>query len=174
MRETGVEKGNFTRMADEELQKTGNESLEEESDDETERAMQEMIAAAEARDAAEAAEAAAAQAIATAEPPPTRGTPVAEGDSSDDSLPRILSMRMPVIVKLAEKSMALSTVLKLNIGSVINFDKDAYQLVDLMANNSTIGLGQTVKIGENFGLRVIQIGPVEETIKSLGIAGASD
>ncbi len=77
-------------------------------------------------------------------------------------------MRMPVIVKIAEKTMTFSTVLKLNIGSVINFDKDAYQLVDLMVNNSTIGLGQTVKIGENFGLRVTQIGPLEETIKSLG------
>jgi len=43
-----------------------------------------------------------------------------------------------------------------------------------MVNNSTIGLGQAVKIGENFGLKITQIGPVEETIKSLGIKGAAE
>ena len=77
-------------------------------------------------------------------------------------------MKIPVIVKIAEKSMSISSVLKLNLGSVITFEKEAYQNVDLMVNNSTIGLGQPVKIGENFGLRIIQINDIQDTIKSLG------
>ena len=85
-----------------------------------------------------------------------------------NKLGRILSMKIPVIVKIAEKSMAISSILKLNLGSVITFEKDAYQNVDLMVNNSTIGLGQPVKIGENFGLRIIQINDIHDTIKSLG------
>ena len=83
-------------------------------------------------------------------------------------------MRMPVIVKIAEKTMTISNVLKLNLGSVITFDKDAYQHVDLMVNNSTIGLGQPVKIGENFGLRITQLGNIEDTIKSLGLAESAE
>jgi len=160
-------------MADEETQNTENEALDEDSDAETERAMQEMIATAEAIEAAEQeALKASQQAVATANPPEVRTPLGPDGDKSEKGLNRILSMRVPVIVKLAEKPMALSSVLKLNMGSVISFDKDAYQLVDLMVNNSTIGLGQTVKIGENFGLRVTQIGRVEETIKSLGLTNA--
>ena len=162
-------------MADEETQNRDNEALDEESDEETERAMQEMIAAAEANEAAEQeALKASQQSGETANPPEGRSPTGPDGDKSEKGLNRILSMRVPVIVKLAEKPMTLSTVLKFNLGSVISFDKDAYQLVDLMVNNSTIGLGQTVKIGENFGLRITQIGQVEETIKSLGQTSAAE
>ncbi len=83
-------------------------------------------------------------------------------------LEQLLSMPVPVIVKLAQKKMTLSRVLQLKVGSVVQFDKDAYQHVDLMVNNHTIGLGQPVKIGEHFGLRIIEIGQVEKVIKSLG------
>ena len=97
----------------------------------------------------------------------------ASGESESDQegakkIRGILAMRVPVIVKIAEKDMGISAILKLNLGSVITFEKDAYQNVDLMVNNSTIGLGQPVKIGENFGLRIIQINDIQDTIKSLG------
>ena len=81
---------------------------------------------------------------------------------------RIIKMRVPVIVKIAQKKMKVSEVLRLNIGSVIPFDKDAYQHIDLLVNNCTIGLGQPVKIGENFGLKIAEIADITETIKSLG------
>ena len=95
----------------------------------------------------------------------------AQSDSAQEGAKKIdgiLSMKIPVIVKIAEKNMVISSILKLNLGSVITFEKDAYQNVDLMVNNSTIGLGQPVKIGENFGLRIIQINDIQDTIKSLG------
>ena len=83
-------------------------------------------------------------------------------------LDRILSMKVPVIVKVAEKKMTLQNIMKINLGSVIQFDKDAYQLIDLMVNNSTIGLGKPIKIGENFGLKITQIGDIAKMIQSLG------
>ena len=64
--------------------------------------------------------------------------------------------------------MTVEDVLKISLGSIITFDKDAYQHIDLMVNNSVIGLGQPVKKGENFGLRITQIGEITDTIKSLG------
>jgi len=89
-------------------------------------------------------------------------------DDAPAHLERILSMKVPVIVKITEKSMTMERILKLNLGSMIQFDKDAYQHIDLMVNNSTIGLGQPIKIGENFGLKITQIKDIRETIKSLG------
>ena len=93
-------------------------------------------------------------------------------DSGTRSLDKILKMNVPVIVKIAQKQMSVQDVLRLNIGSVVQFDKDAYEHVDLMVNNSVVGLGQPVKIGENFGLRIIQIGELNDMIRSLG--GAQD
>ena len=83
-------------------------------------------------------------------------------------LARILSMKVPVIVRIAQKKISLNEVLKFQLGSVIQFDQDAYEQIDLMVNNSIIGLGQAVKLGENFGLKITQIAEVTETIKSLG------
>lgn len=85
------------------------------------------------------------------------------------NLQNILSMKVPVIIKIAEKTMKLENVMKLNIGTIIQFEKDAYQHIDLMVNNHTIGLGQPVKIGENFGLRITHIGDITDTIRSLGM-----
>ena len=91
-----------------------------------------------------------------------------EEPAKSEKIERILSMKVPVIVKVAEKKIALGKVIRLNIGSIIQFDKDAYQHIELMVNNNTIGLGQPIKIGENFGLRITQIGDIADTIKSLG------
>ena len=96
----------------------------------------------------------------------------AQDDSDKNGSPatveQILGVKMPIIVRVAEKTMNIEEVLKISIGSIISFDKDAYQHIELMVNNSVIGLGQPVKIAENFGLRVTQIGELAETIKSLG------
>lgn len=89
-------------------------------------------------------------------------------DGHEEHLARILAMKIPVIVKITEKNMAMEKILKLNIGSMIQFDKDAYQHIDLMINNSTVGFGQPAKVGENFGLKIVQIGDIAKTIKSLG------
>jgi len=93
-------------------------------------------------------------------------------DSENDNLPenlnRILNIKVPIIVQIAKKKLKVSEIMKLNIGTVIQFDQDAYQFIELMVNNEIIGLGQPVKIGEKFGLKITQIGDISETIKRLG------
>jgi len=84
-----------------------------------------------------------------------------------DHLKRILSLKVPIIVKVTEKKLRMAHILKFNLGNVIHFDQDAYQHVELMVNNSVIGLGQPVKIGEKFGLKIVQIGDITDTIKAL-------
>jgi flagellar motor switch protein FliN/FliY len=83
------------------------------------------------------------------------------------NLDRILHIQVPIIVRLAEKDLPLREVLNLSIGSIIEFDKNAEDLLDLMVNNQTIGRGEAVKIGEKFGLKVTDIGPVQERIETL-------
>jgi hypothetical protein len=35
-------------------------------------------------------------------------------------------------------------------------------------NNKSIGKGQAVKVGENFGIKITSIGSVKDTIRKLG------
>jgi flagellar motor switch protein FliN/FliY len=83
-------------------------------------------------------------------------------------LSRILRLHVPVIVKLAERKLNMSEVLRLGVGAIIEFSKASDEPLELMINNKPIGLGEAVKVGENFGLRITQIGDVKAVIRSMG------
>lgn len=83
------------------------------------------------------------------------------------NIERVLHLEVPVIVRLAERSMPLSEILNLTSGAIIEFEKPADGELDLMINNKCVGQGLAVKVGENFGLRVNLIGSVQDRIKAL-------
>ena len=78
-------------------------------------------------------------------------------------------MQVPVIVKLAERKLLLSEVMRLGIGAIIEFVKSSEEPLELLINNKPIAVGEAVKIGENFGLRIKQVGDVKQLIASLGV-----
>ena len=100
--------------------------------------------------------------------------PVLHADSTDAApvspaeLQRILRLEVPVIVKLAERKLNMAEVLRLGVGAIIEFAKSSDEPLDLLINNKPIGVGEAVKVGENFGLRITQIGDVKTVIKSMG------
>jgi flagellar motor switch protein FliN/FliY len=88
--------------------------------------------------------------------------------ASSEELARILRLEVPVIVKLAERKLTLAEVMRLGNGAIIEFQKSNDEPLELLINNKPIGLGETVKVGENFGLRITHIGDVRQVIRSLG------
>ena len=83
-------------------------------------------------------------------------------------LRRIMQLTVPVIVKLAERKLTTAEVMRLGPGAIIEFIKASDEPLELLINNKPIGLGDAVKVGENFGLKINQIGDVKEVIRSLG------
>jgi flagellar motor switch protein FliN/FliY len=83
---------------------------------------------------------------------------------------RILSLQVPVIVRLAERRLPVSEVMRLGTGAIIEFFKRHDEPLELLINNKPIAVGETVKVGENFGLRISQIGDVKQIIQALGAA----
>lgn len=88
--------------------------------------------------------------------------------SSAADLQRILQIRVPVIVKLAERKITLQEVLRLGNGSIIEFYKSSDDALEILINNKPIGVGVAVKVGENFGIRLTQIGDVKQVVSALG------
>jgi flagellar motor switch protein FliN/FliY len=115
-------------------------------------------------------------AVATAPPPPPAPAmssaaasfyhPLSPHDAEDPA--RILRLQVPVIVRLAERTMPLSEIINLSTGAIIEFDKPLDAELDLMINNKRIGRGQAVKVGENFGLRLTSVGSVRDRIEAMG------
>ena len=83
---------------------------------------------------------------------------------------RILKLEVPVIVKLAERKLSMSEVMRLGAGAIIEFSKSSEEPLELLVNNKPVAVGQTVKVGENFGLRVTRIGDLRDVIRSMGAA----
>lgn len=81
---------------------------------------------------------------------------------------RILRLKVPVIVKLADKVLPLGEIIDLTPGSIVEFAHSADEPLALLVNNKVVGHGVAVKVGEKFGLRIEEILSVEETIRSLG------
>ncbi len=89
-------------------------------------------------------------------------------------LNRILKLRVPVIVGLGVRSMALGEVVSLVPGSIIELPKNAEDELDLLVNNKAIGAGTAVKVAENFGLRITRIGTPQDVAVAATTPEAAD
>lgn len=88
--------------------------------------------------------------------------------SDNPEIKRILRLEVPVIVVLAEKTMKLGEVLDFTPGTIIEFEKNVEEELDLMINNKCVGKGAAVKVGENFGIKVTNIDTIEKLIRAMG------
>ncbi len=106
-------------------------------------------------------QAAAAKPVSTARPPASQSSA-----SPTSTIAHILSMRVPVIVRLAERSLPMREVMKLAPGSIVEFDRGVDADLDLLVNNHMIGSGEAIKVGEHFGLRITNIRGVRQRLQS--------
>ncbi len=81
---------------------------------------------------------------------------------------RIGKLRVPVLVRLAQRRLHLNEILKMTHGTILEFDQCVDFELDLMVNNRKIGSGVAVKVNEHFGLRINRIGTPADRAQSLG------
>lgn len=81
---------------------------------------------------------------------------------------RIARLRVPVLVRIAERRMPLDEVLKMTPGTILEFERAVDSELDLMVNNEKIGSGVAVKVNEHFGLRINRIGSAAQRVHSMG------
>jgi flagellar motor switch protein FliN/FliY len=93
---------------------------------------------------------------------------LADKDPMSNDLARILRLEVPLIVQIAERRMPLSEVTALTHGSIIELPKQIDEELDVLVNNSQIGSGRAVKVGENFGVRMTNVGAVTARVAALG------
>lgn len=84
-----------------------------------------------------------------------------------EGLGRILRIKVPLMVVLARRKMRVREILNICIGSIIEFDKPSDEELELLVNNRSIAFGHAVKVGEDFGLRVMRIHDVRSRIDAL-------
>ncbi|MGB2988310.1 MAG: FliM/FliN family flagellar motor switch protein [Phycisphaerae bacterium] len=86
----------------------------------------------------------------------------------EPDIKRILGLSVPVTVMLADRPLPIETILEVTVGTIIEFEVMFDSELLLQVADRTIGSGQAVKVGENFGLRITAIDTVPGRIDALG------
>lgn len=76
----------------------------------------------------------------------------------------ILDLEFPLIVQIASRSMPVRDVLELEHGSIIEFPRSADEELEILVNNTVVGQGTAVKVGENFGVQISWIGDLNNCV----------
>jgi flagellar motor switch protein FliN/FliY len=74
----------------------------------------------------------------------------------------ILSLEVPVVVQLATREMSLGEVSAWSMGAILELPKSADEPLELLVNNRLIGRGAAVKVGENFGIALSEVGDLRD------------
>ncbi len=74
----------------------------------------------------------------------------------------LLKIQVPVAVTLAEKRQPVSRILELGPGSIIQFNKSCEEMLELVVGNQTVAVGEAVKVGDKFGIRLTSMAAPEE------------
>jgi flagellar motor switch protein FliN/FliY len=92
---------------------------------------------------------------------PRRPQLAASTQTLDEALPAmpnytrsLLRIRVPVVVTLAKSHQPLSRIVELAPGSIIPFAKSCDDTLTLEVNNREVAVGEAVKVGDKFGLRI--------------------
>jgi flagellar motor switch protein FliN len=79
----------------------------------------------------------------------------------------LLQIKVCVAVQLASRPQPVSRIVNMGPGSIVQFDRQCEQPLELFVNNLKIGEGEVVKVGDKFGLRVTHMTLPEERFMPL-------
>lgn len=75
----------------------------------------------------------------------------------DQNLELLSGVSMRVSVEVGSASLTLSELLNLKKGSIVELDREADALLDILANGTLIARGEVVTIDGRYGIRVTEI-----------------
>ena len=80
----------------------------------------------------------------------------------------LLRIEVPVRVTLASTRLPLKRILELGQGSIIPFTKSCEEPLTLSVSNYDVAVGEAVKVGDKFGLRITSMVMPRERFFPLG------
>ena len=66
----------------------------------------------------------------------------------------LLRISVPVTVTLASQRKPIHEIIELGPGSIVKFDKTCDEPLELSVGDRVIAMGEVVKVGDKFGLRI--------------------
>ena len=86
----------------------------------------------------------------------------------------LLKIKVPVTVTLATSKQSIRSILGLVPGAIIQFEMLCDEMLSLEVGNHRVAEGETVKVGDKFGLRVTSMILPKERFHTVQGKGAAD
>jgi flagellar motor switch protein FliN/FliY len=81
------------------------------------------------------------------------------------NLELIMLVPLTISVEIGKTSKQIKDILEISPGTIIELDKQAGALVDIIVNGKLIAKGEVVVVNDNFGVRVVEILKKDELMK---------
>lgn len=79
----------------------------------------------------------------------------------------LLRIRVPVTVTLARKKQPVQSIVEIVPGAILQFNKSCDEMLELEVSSQPTAVGECVKVGDKFGLRVTSMILPEERFKKV-------
>ena len=93
--------------------------------------------------------------------------PVAKEGSPDVNLEVILDVPVTLSMEVGRTRIPIRSLLQLNQGSVVEFDRAAGEALDVFVNGTLVAHGEVVVVNEKFGIRITDVVSPAERIRKL-------
>ena len=81
------------------------------------------------------------------------------------NLELIMSVPLEISVEIGKAKKQIKEILEFTQGTIVELDKQAGSLVDIIVNGQLIAKGEVVVVNDNFGVRVVEIEKKDEIMK---------
>lgn len=93
--------------------------------------------------------------------------PMGEGGRQRGSLGLLSDIPLRLSVEVGNTSLRLAELLELAEGSVVELDRQADELLDIMVNGTLVARGEVVTVNGRYGVRVVDVVGPEDRLAGL-------
>ena len=87
--------------------------------------------------------------------------------AADRNLALLGGVKVRVSVEVGGASMRLADLLDLGEGSVVELDRQANELLDILVNGTLVARGEVVTVNGKFGIRVVDVVATEARLSGI-------
>ncbi|MCC7142731.1 MAG: flagellar motor switch protein FliN [Candidatus Eisenbacteria bacterium] len=90
-----------------------------------------------------------------------------EATKTNGSIELLMDVKLPISVELGRAQMEIKEIMEFAPGTVVELDKMAGDMVDILVNGRLVAQGEVVVVDEHFGVRVTHLISPRDRVKSL-------
>jgi len=93
--------------------------------------------------------------------------PMADGLAGGRNYRLLADIPLRLSVEVGSTSLKLAELMDLNEGSVVELDRQANELLDILVNGTLVARGEVVTVGGKFGIRVVDVVATEARLSGI-------